>query len=227
MIALIIGGIILLGDNDDSSQSASENTNDEQQREESTENAIADKQEETTATETDTEQKTAEDTATEKASTPLGVNPSSLFLNLARSTSVDGTQTGSEQQTASDLGDDPVAIRQEIVEQFESLGISEEDLADFLAAYDTLTDESVIEKLESLTREEALALEASFATAAESIFEDMLTCLEPLLTSAFTTAEPDLDAIEELAEETTRCMVGSLNEFGRQLIAVLEEHEII
>ena len=259
MAILIIGGIALFGGNNNSDQPASENVSDEQRSEESTANAVVNKQEEITVTKEDTEgnteastvseestanavvneqeeitvtkedteRNTEASTVSEEASSSSAINPSDLFLSLARSVDIGGTETGSE-QTESDLVDDPVAIRQKMVEQFESLGISEEDLADFLAAYDTLTDESVMEKLEALTEEESLALIESLTVASEPVFEGIIKCLEPLMTAAFNNVEePDLNALEEEYTETVRCMVDSLNEFGRQVIAVLEEHEII
>ena len=244
---LIIGGIAIFGGGDET-QTTTEDTASDQASENTTETEAAEPAE----TESD-DSNGADGAATEAAgqdaadSTPAEadqaadaqsaessqqINPSHLFFGLVRSVQVDEAQVEPE----IDPPDDPVAVRQLMVEHLESQGLSEDDLADFFAAYDASTSEALQEKLATWTAEEILALESAVGAASEPALEGVLLCLEPLLTAAFAAAaDPELaenptlleESLKEEVEAATGCVIDALNALGRQILAALEANELL
>ena len=240
LAVLIVAGIALFGGDGDT-QPVAENTDGEQQSEETSE-ATTNNEESTVDDDADSgsdaatemfEQSENDQTAeTETTEPDQSFGPSKLFFGLAQGIRTDGAQV----ETEVEAPEDPAVVRQMMVEHLESQGLSEDDLADFFAAYDAVTGETVTAAVEALTEEEIIALEAAVTEASGPAFEGVISCLEPLLLAAFAAAaDPELAedpalleaALEEDAQAAVSCLIDALNELGRQILTALEDNGLI
>ena len=125
-----------------------------------------------------------------------------------------------------------------MVDDLAALGISEEDLADFFAAFDALNDPALLEKIEALTDAEFAAITATVGTAVTPSLEGLTECVLPLLAVSLEAAtDPALQGdpalIEaaimesEAAQEAIPCATDLLNELGRLIIAGLQANGLL
>lgn len=234
LAALIFGGIALFGSGDEPSQPTDADTSTTpgvvEEQETETNNptdAATDQQsegDESTATTPATEDEETNNTDTPPAES-LTAYPAGIFLELAQLVSAQPqTEEDGEQTAPLPIPDDPVVLRQQIVDGFAQEGISEESVADFLAAYDTLTSETVTQALESLSETEVQALAETLTTLSESILEDSFACVLPHLSEALNLENPEGNSLsDESLAEILDCTVETLNKFGREMTSVLED----
>lgn len=124
-------------------------------------------------------------------------------------------RTGAEDGEEADIG--PAAVRQSFVDELAALGIAETEVADFLAAYDLLISEDFMTAYAALTDEGQQAYEAALVGVLEDYFRSFFTDCD--LGNLFS-----VEAEAELQADLTACVIVSINQLGRDIVAVSQEH---
>ena len=104
--------------------------------------------------------------------------------------------------------------RQELVAAMAEVGITEAEIADFLAAYDYLTDPTTAEQLEQLDAASYAALDEALGSAIEGHIAALFACIILL---------DDADLTESsLTTALVPCVVETLNDLGRDLLEITQ-----
>ena len=116
---------------------------------------------------------------------------------------------------------DPVAVRQNLVDELAAVGITEAEVADFLAAYDLLVSEDFMTAYVALTDEERQAYEAALVGVLEDYFQSFFNDCD--LSNLFN-IEVEAD---ELQADFMACVVAAINQLGRDIVSVSREHGLV
>ena len=118
------------------------------------------------------------------------------------------------------LSEEEIAsTRQDLIDTFQEIGIEESEIADFLAAYDYLMEDSNRQKLAELSDEQWAEIEMELSERLETFTASLLACSNEAL-SDLENLEDDqiLDAAYDFS-----CFAEPLNQFARDLLEVLQD----
>ena len=118
------------------------------------------------------------------------------------------------------LSEEEIAsARQDLIDTFQEMGIEESEIADFLAAYDYLMEDSNRQQLAELSDEQWAAIEVELLETLETFTASLLACSTEAI-SDLENLEDDqiLDAAYDFS-----CFAEPLNQFGRDLLEVVQD----
>ena len=118
------------------------------------------------------------------------------------------------------LSEEEIAsTRQDLIDTFQEIGIEESEIADFLAAYDYLMEDSNRQQLAELSDEQWAEIEIELLETLETFTASLLACSTEAI-SDLENLEDDqiLDAAYDFS-----CFAEPLNQFGRDLLEVVQD----
>lgn len=164
----------------------------------------------------------ADNTTPSEANNSSNDNPSEdseLFssgLNALQITNLNRVQEVNAEEIAS-LKKEIADAKQEFLNELKKLNIEESEIASFIQAIDLLNNEENLEKLLTVSEEEALAYTTQINTLTTDLTADFLVCLSALNTDLTVN-----DANYELQEEiVVNCTIEFIENMGQGLLGVL------
>ena len=226
---VLVGGLILVmvlflgGDNDSSSDDS--DTDDASESADETEKKDDDKDDDedsdadgddTSSNTDDPTQDTPIDNGAVVAPTAEALPPGLPNLDLSQLSRI-GSIEGDAEEVAAEISilvEEARVARQEFVDEFAQMNISEADIADFLQAYDLLTSESTLTSLANLTETEATVFEEKIIETVTNYLANIFgACLDDLVNAD----------VDDLSSFDATCILEPFNQLGRDIIAILTE----
>ena len=120
------------------------------------------------------------------------------------------------------LSEEEIAsTRQDLIDTFQAIGIEESEIADFLAAYDYLMEDSNRQQLAELSDEQWAEIEMELSERLETFTASLLACSNESL-SDLENLEDD-QILDATYDYDFSCFAEPLNQFGRDLLEVVRD----